>query len=252
MAFLMLNNATAIGASRPIKSHHKVQDHVIEVILNSTGTTKITAATVSLQGGNVRSETCITTPAGLADGSTAQNIKTGSTTTYYQIKGTNYSKATVAAGGVITDVGGTAITAEITGSRYGGVVVCIDASGNVRMITPDYGLTTTQAYASAALCNVALDAIIVPSGFCYLGKCVITAAGGGFTFGTTALTGVSTYYDAYSPYYDLDSHVMTEAELTAQRALYTVTGKSADYIRVFLSALTGAGYITVKYTPIMR
>jgi predicted enzyme related to lactoylglutathione lyase len=248
----MLDDATAIGASRPIKSNHRVQDHVVEVILNSTGTTKITAATVSLQGGNENTITCVSTTPALADGSTAQRVKTGSANTYYQIKGTNYVKATVAAGEVITDVGGTAITAAITGSKYGGVVMCVDSSGNVRSITPDYGLTTTQAYASAALCNVALDAVIVPSGFCYLGKLIVTAAGGGFTFGTTALTGVSTYYDAYSPFYDLEAHAFTEAELSAQRALFMVTGQSADYVRVFLSALTGAGYITVKYTPIMR
>lgn len=252
MSFLMLSNATAIGASRPVKSSQKVQDHVVEVILNSTGTTKITAATVSLQGGNENTVTCVSTPAGLADGSTAQRVKTGSASTYYQINGTNYVKATVAAGAVITDVGGTAITADITGSKFGGVVMCIDASGNVRSITPDYGLTTTQAYASAALCNVALDAVVVPASFCYLGKLVVTAAGGGFTFGTTALTGVSTYYDAYSPFYDLETHAFTEAELSAQRALFIVTGKAAKYVRVYLSALTGAGYISVKYTPIMR
>jgi len=252
MAFLMQDQHTAIGASRPIKVSNRIQDYGVEVILNSTTTTKITACTVALQGGNTKTETCVSTPAGLADGSTAQRIKTGSANTYYQINGTNYAKATVAAGDVITDTGGTAITAAITGSKYGGVVVCIDASGNVRMKTPDGLLATTQAYDSAALCNAALDLVVVPSAFCKLGKLVVTAAGGGFTFGTTALTGVSTYYDEYCPYYSLESHVFTEDELTAQRAYFTVTSVQAKYIRTFISALTGTGKVTVKLYPVSR
>lgn len=252
MAFLMQKEATAIGASRPIRSPKRIQDYGVEVFLNSTGTTKITACTVALQGGNDNTETCVSTPAGLADGSTAQNIKTGSAYTYYQIAGTNYAKATVAAGGVITDTGGSAITAAITGSKYGGVVVCIDGSGNVRMIAPDGLLATTQAYASAATCNAALDLVVVPSAFCKLGKLVVTAAGGGFTFGTTALTGVSTYYDEYCPYYNLATHVFTEDELSAQRAYFMVSSQQAKYLRTFISALTGSGKITVKLHPMGR
>lgn len=246
MAFKMLDNATAIGASRPVKLSRAARNHTVEVMLNSTGTTKISAATVELQGGNTQTLTCVNTSPTLADGSTAQNIKTGAF--YYQLNGTNYSKADVAAGEVITDVGGTAITATITGSKYGGVVICMNSAGTLRCITPDYGLTTTQAYTTAALCNAALDLVVVPYGFCYIGKLIITAAVGGFTFGTTALTGVSTYYNAVCPYHTLYSYALDATDITNQQAMFHVADKTIEVARVYLAALTGAGYITVKYS----
>ncbi len=238
---------TAIGATLPVKVADNINGHAVYVEINSTGTTKITAATVILQGGNINSKSCVNTSPTLAVGSTAQRI--GITGFYFQINGTNYTKATDATGTVITDVGGTAITAAITGSKYGGVVVCVNSSGTIRCITPDYYLTTTQAYDSAALCNAALDAIIIPSGFCYIGKLIITAAGGGFTFGTTALTGVSTFYDAVCPYETLDTYALSATEITAQRASFDVVNKHRKYMRLYLSALTGAGTVTIKYEP---
>ncbi len=238
---------TAIGATLPVKVADNINAHTVSVELTSTGTTKITAATVILQGGNINTKTCVNTSPTLAVGSTAQRI--GVTLYYYMLNGTNYSAATDATGTVITDVKGTAITAAITGSTYGGVVCCVNSAGALRCITPDYGLTTTQAYASAALCNAALDAVIVPSGFCYIGKVVITAAGGGFTFGTTALTGVATFYDAVCPYENLDTYALGATAITNQRDSFDVVNKHRKYMRLYLSALTGAGTVTLKYEP---
>jgi hypothetical protein len=249
MAFTMQNEATAIGASLPVRMSDRIQDYGVEVILNSTGTTKITACTVQLQGGNENTRTCVSTPPVMAVGSTAARI--ANSAFYYQLAGTNYTIATDAVGAVITDINGTAITADVTGSKLGGVVVCANAAGAIRCITPDYGLTTTQAYNTGALCNAALDLVVVPSTYCYIGKAVITAAGGGFTFGSTALTGVVTFYDAYSPYYVIEAHVFTEAELTAQRAYFTVGSEQVKFVRTHISALTGAGKITVKMYPLV-
>lgn len=244
---MFTTSLTAIGAGLPIKVANSIDGHMVDVQLASSGTSKITAATVILQGGRDYYETCVNTSPTLADGSTAQRIAI--TGFYFQIKGTNYTKATDATGTVITDVGGTAITAAITGSKFGGVVICINSSAAIRCLTPNYGLATTQAYDSAALCNAALDAVTVPSGFCYIGKLVITAAGGGFTFGTTALTGVSTFYDAVCPYETLDTYALSAGEITAQRASFDVVNKHRKYMRVYLSALTGAGTVTIRYSP---
>jgi hypothetical protein len=250
MSFLMQNEATAIGASNPIKVSDSIQDFGVEATLNSTGTTKITACTIELQGGNVRTNTCVNSSPTLAIGSTAQRIAI--TDFYYQINGTNYTIATDAVGKIITDVGGTIITAGITGSKFGGLVVCASTAGTIRCIAPGYQVATLQAYDSAALCNAALDAIVIPSGFCYIGKLIITAAGGGFTFGTTALTGVATFYNAYPPFYAMETHVFTEAEITAQKSYFVVTGKPYKFIRTYISVMTGAGYITVKLHPVNR
>jgi hypothetical protein len=239
---------TAIGATLPVKVADKIDSHTVYIELNSSGTTKITAATVLLQGGSAYYKTCLNTNPTLAVGSTAQNIRM--TTFYFQINGTNYTKATDTVGTAPTDVGGTAITAAITGSKYGGLVVCVSTAGALRCIAPDYQLATTQAYDSAALCNAALDAVIVPSGFCYIGKLVVTAAGGGFTFGTTALTTVTTFYDGTCPYDTLVTHALDATELTNQRGSFDAINQyHRKYMRMMLSALTGAGTVTLKYEP---
>ena len=72
----------------------------------------------------------------------------------------------------------------------------------------DLDLTGVQAYDDAATCLTALALVDTPSGYCLIGRVTIAAAGGGFTFGTTALTGVSTYYNEQCPYYDITTYSM--------------------------------------------
>lgn len=248
MAFKMIDAGTAIGASLPVRCGRWVKDHFVEVFLTSSGTTKITAATVILQGGSTNPTTCVSTNPSLADGSTAQRIANGAF--YYQIDGTNYTIGANATGTVVTHVNGTALTQTITGSKFGGVVVVANAAGAIRVIPPANGIATgVQAYDSAEALNLVLDAIVPTSGWCYLGKLVITAAGGGFTWGTTALTGVSTFYDASCPYHNLQTYALDATDITNQQGSFSLTNKHVDFVRVYLSALTGAGYVSVKYTP---
>ena len=75
MSFTLLNQATAIGASLPVKVANGVKDHAVEVLLESTTTTKISVVQVKLQGGNERNITCQSTQAVLGIGSTAQRVK---------------------------------------------------------------------------------------------------------------------------------------------------------------------------------
>jgi hypothetical protein len=249
MSFKLLNQATAIGASYPIKSARGTIDHEVEVFLESTTTTAISVAQVKLQGGNENPITCVHDTATLAIGSTAQNIKnTG--TMHYMIDGTNYTIATVAAGVAPTDIGGTAITAAITDAKYGGVNVYMNTAGAIKCRVPlGYGIATLQAFASAATCLAALKLVVTPKEYCLIGRAVVLCSSA-FTFGTTALTGVTTFYNEACPYYDIETYSLNATELANSRAFFNKNGVHAKYVRAYLSALTGTGYVTVKYNPV--
>jgi hypothetical protein len=244
MSFLMHSESTAIGASRPIRSNHKFTNHMVETILTGTSG-PMTACTVNLQGGNDNIETCVSTAASVG----ASVARVTNSAFYYQIAGTNYTIAVNTTGTVLTDVNDTAITQTITANKYGGLVFIAGTAGAVRCMTPSGSPTGVQAYNSHVLCNAALDAIVIPSEWCYIGKVVVADAGGGTTFGTTSLATIGTFYSAYSPFYTLYSHAFTEAGVSAQRELFMVNDEHADFIRTYISALTGTGKVTVKYTP---
>jgi hypothetical protein len=253
MAFKLFNNATisasnAFMFSKGVRLSRHISKHTVMAELYDSGTTKITAATLSLQASMKGNLTCPNTAPTLAIGSTAQNIKTG--TFNFSVNGTSYNKATVAAGTEPIDLStGTAITADITGSKFGGLLMYIKTDGTVRSICPA-GLAGTQAYNSAALCHAGLDAIQIElAEWCYIGRLVVTAGGGGFTFGTTALTGVDTYYDAPMPWMELAPYALDATDISKHTAIFHVVDRAAKYVRVGLTAITGAGSITVRYIP---
>lgn len=249
MAFKLLNQATAIGSSLAVKVPKGTTKHFVEVFLESTTTTKISVVELKLQGGFDNPKTSLSTAAVLGIGSTAQRVK-NTNAFYYMIDGTNYTIAAGAAGTVHTGTNGVAITAAITDAKYGGLNVYANTSGAlVTNPPPNYGRTTLQAFDDAATCLAALKLAETPKNCCLLGREVVLCSTA-FTWGTTALTGVATFYDEYPPFYDLDTYTFDATDLTNQRAAFTTTDVSAEYVRVYLSALTGTGYITVKYTPI--
>jgi len=246
MSFLMHNESTVVGASRPIRSNHSAQDHAVEVILVGTSG-DLTACTVALQGGNTKTETCVSTPAVMAVGTSATNVANAAF--YYQINGTNYTISANTVGTTIEDLNDVFIQQTISAGCYGGVVAVANTDSELRFLTPNGSTTGAQTYATIAECNASLDAIQIPVNCCYVGKVVVPDEGGGSTLGTTAMT-TSDFIDAYCPYYTLDSHVLTEAEIAAQRAYYMVEAKHAKYMRTYISTLTGTGKVTVKYSPI--
>ena len=165
MAFRMLDQIAAVGASAPVKSARGTVDHDVEIFLESTTTTPISACTVKLQGGNQRETTCVHTTATLAIGSTAQNIM-NTDTIYFMIDGTNYTKANVAAGVAPTDPNGVAITAAITDAKYGGLNVYMNTSGAIKCKVPTgYGVAQLQAFEDAATCLAALKTVATPNGY---------------------------------------------------------------------------------------
>jgi hypothetical protein len=242
MSFLMHNESIAIGASRPIRSNHKFVNHMVEVLLNGTSGL-ITACTVELQGGNDNTETCVSTNAQV--GASAARVTNAAF--YYQIKGENYTTAVNTTGTTLSTIGGTAITQTITASLYGGLVFVAGTDGTIKCITPNGLPTGIQAYTTHALCNAALDAIVIPADWCYIGKVVLNG-GGGLTFSTTSMS-TGTFYSAYSPFYTLYSHAFSEASVSAQRAMFMVNDEHADFLRTYIATLTGTGKVTVKYTP---
>jgi hypothetical protein len=249
MAMKLLDQIAAIGASYPVKSARGTTDHSMEIFLESTTTTAISSCTVKLQGGNSRITTCPHTTATLAIGSTAQRIK-NTDTLYWMTDGTNYTVATVAAGAVIADTSGTAITAAITDAKYGGVNVYMSTAGLIKCKVPTgHTLISLQAYDDAATCLAALKTVETPAGYCLIGRAVVLCATA-FTFGTTALTGAVTFYNEACPYYDMESYTLDATDITNQRAFFKVAGKHADYVRAYLDTLVGTGYVTVKYSPV--
>ena len=73
-----------------VKSARGTSAHTVEVFLDPTLASTVSVVQVKLQGGYEKYLTCVNTPAGLADGATAQNVKNGSLF-YYVIDGTSYS-----------------------------------------------------------------------------------------------------------------------------------------------------------------
>lgn len=125
----------------------------------------------------------VTATATLIISATATAFKTTATTTY-TIGGKTLTKAA-------TDPLTFTAAHVVTGSKFGIILVQINAAGTISTKVPAATPTTAMAYNSAALAYLALPA--PDAGNVALGCILITAAGGGFTGNTTALTGISTF-----------------------------------------------------------
>lgn len=146
----------------------------------------------------------------LAVDATAEKFKT-TTTAAYRISGIQYVKAAATA---------IAFTAAhpVTASKFGAILVQINAAGTVSTKISGATQTTTQAYDSSALAIAALPA--VTAGNVALGYIVIEADSGGWTAITDDLTDASdlttaTFVDA-TPF---DAFLTTVAALTNSTAL---------------------------------
>lgn len=250
MSFKLLSGATAIGASPSIKVG-KVINHTCDVKFTSLAATPISALTVTLQGASTNEHDLtgpITNPT-LAIGSTAEQWKTG--TFYYRINGTNYTKATVAAGVAFTAAH--AVTAE----KFGVILCYINSAGAVST----KAVAATQAYNTAALAHAAADAYHLAtytSDLCYIGRILINAeVGNDWNGNTDDLTDASdlttaTFLSETPSFVDIGTNAFSAAEITAQRAMWHITDKSVKYVRMYVSALTGTGTIDGWYTPDQR
>ena len=238
----LLDGATAVGVSTVAKIPYGCTDHTVEVVLTSLAASKISACTVKLQGGMKDVPTDIVDNPTMAEGTTTDRIATAAFR--YTIGGTSYTSAAEAAGHEFT------AAHTITATKYGVIIMYIDAAGAVSSLAP----LATQAYASAAAAHTAADALPVPSNRCLMGRILIQADAGNWVGNTDDLSSdltSATFLNATSQYYDLASHTFSADEITAQRAMFHQTDKTARFIRLYLSTLTGTGEVTARYLPAM-
>ncbi len=247
----LLDGVTAVGVSDAIYGRStslSVIDHTVQVQFESRAATKISAVTIRLQG----SQTGVVADTGVIgddDNDSDPALVVGSTATRvansafnYQIKGTSYSKAAVAAGSVFTDAH---VIGDGASALWGVILIYVDVNGLIVTKVP----LSPQIYASAELAHVAGDALVHPGNAAYIGRILIQSDSTTWTANTDDMTNASdlttaTFLSESGDFFDLVSHTFTAKELVSQRAMFHVTAKSIPYARLYLSTLTGTGKVT--------
>ena len=244
MAHKLLDGLTALGASDLIRIPRNCKEITLRADFEHGDAdylvAGVTAATVKWQGGRNRDEeeTGVVSSPTIAIGSTDTNWKTATFT--YRINGTNYTKATVAAGAAFT------ANHVVNLDTWGVIFLYIDAAGTQFSYINAATQTTAQAYASHALAM----AVTKPAGTItgpnklYIGKIIIEADGSSWTANTDNLTKASEleavgFYSEITPYNDIVTHTFSASEITARTATWHVSGQGVTFGRLFLSTLTG-------------
>ncbi len=248
--FKVLNDVTAVGASRCIKFREDQDAIDVYAEFDSLAATKITALTIEIQGAIDNSEDLygvLDNPT-LAIDSTATRFANAAFN--FRIDGTNYSVAADSAGNTFS-------AAHVVGNGadnvWGAIGIFINAAGAFVSRVP----LTPQVYTSAALAHAALDALIKDyprSDLCYVGRILINANALTFTGNTSNLTdsdGVTTatFISSTPKFVTLDTHIFNSDEITAQKALWHVTNRGMGYARAYMSALTGTGRVRCWIKP---
>jgi hypothetical protein len=243
MAHKLLTDISAVGVGRAWKINRSVDQHTVYAEFESLAATKITAVTIKLQGsltGTDEGTGVISDPA-IAIGSTAERVANGAFD--FQISNTSYSKGAVAAGSVFT------AAHVISASSWGAINIYINSSGTIVTKVP----SATQSYASAAAAHTAADAVSLTSDLAYIGRVLINSDGTTWTANADDLTDGSdlttaTFISATSTFLDLATHTFSADEITAQKAMFHVADKNVEYIRAYLSTLTGTGEVNAWYS----
>lgn len=246
--FKLLDEATAIGASRAIRASKGITTWVTDVVFKSLAATKISALTVILQGSSTGedAETGVIVDPAIAIGSTAERVANG--TFYYRINNTNYTLAANAAGSVFTAAH---VIGDGASALWGCINLYVNAAGTIVTKVP----LTPQIYATAALAHAAADAIPTTSDLCYIGRILIQSDATTWTANTDDMTNASdlttaTFISQTPSFSTITSTAFSGAQITAQRAKVVSTNVHDKFIRVFISALTGTGTITVRLIPV--
>lgn len=258
MAHKVLDAVSAVGVSRALRTR-EISRFVVDTSWNSsmvenTGA-EVSAVVVKLQGSETGEDrdNGLVTKTGLAVGSTPENLKTG--TFDYLIKNVSYTKTTVAAGAALvtgldrlsTTIGDYVIALN----KFGGFNVYINASGTVKVAFP----ATAMSYATIALANAAIDAIVITdTTYIKIGKVIIQADGTTWTAGTDSLDSTDTdtlaFIDGTVSFVDLATMTATADEILNKRMNRVVDIQPSKYTRCYLSTLTGTGEVTVRETPV--
>lgn len=245
--FKVLNNVSAVGASRCIKVRENQDAIDVYAEFDSLAAVKISAVTIEIQGSinNLEDLTGVLDSPALAIDSTPTKFANGAFK--HRINGTNYSVAADSAGNAFT-------AAHVIGNGsdnlWGGIWIGINSAGTFVTRVP----LTPQIYTSAALAHAAIDAIVDRSDLCYVGRIIINANAKTFTANTSNLTdgdGVTTatFISATSKFITLDTHQFSGDEITAQKAMWHIRNKGTNYARAYLSTLTGTGRVRCWIKP---
>ena len=243
MSFLLLNKVAAVTSSPAIKLARGVKDHTVEIFYESRAITIVSAVVVKLQGsiGGADRHTGVVDNPTLAIDTTADRYS--NVAFNYRINGVSYN--------VIADAAGQEFSAaHVIGNGadnlYGAIGIYIDSAGAFSSRVP----ISPQVYTTAELALDALEAMApAADSLCPVGKILIYEAGGTFTANTTAMTGIATFISSISTFFDLQTYTLSAAELIVGGTMFHVVNKSVGYIRAYVSTLTGAGEVSVRYTP---
>ena len=246
MPFKLLNKVTGASCSAAIKLARGTMDHTVEVNFDSRAATAISACVVKLQGsidGKDKDTGVVCTP-GLAIDGTAE--KFGNAAFVYRLNGVSYTKAADTAGNAFT-------TAHVVGNGsddlWGVIGIYINSAGTFVSRVP----ASPQVYTTAEAAQDALEAMVVPESLCYVGKILLNADAKTWTANTSDMTDGSDittadFYSAISGFYDLQTYTLSAGEITAKQAMFHVVNKPVNFVRAYLSTLTGTGEVTVRYS----
>ena len=236
----LMDAQSAVGATGYMRIPTGTRVINIRPQFRSLGTTKISVVDLVWQASHTKSngDTGLVSSPLLAVGTTAENIRNYAFS--YRIAGTNYTKAAVAAGTVLSGA------TNIAASKFGGFKVYIETDGTVTTKPPG----TAQTYANAALATVAIDAITNETRFLEIGKVLIAndADAGGWDAATDDMTDASdvttaTFVDAPIQADLVDSYQFDPSDLSNQSAQWNVEHTGERYGRLWLRTLTGTGEV---------
>jgi hypothetical protein len=249
-----VNGLTALGTSNAIQVPNRVVQHSFEAWFthNAINANKITALTLKIQASLANAgKTGVVTDAGpvLAIGSTAERVANSAFT--YRIDDVNYNKGAVAAGTVFSS------NHVVTLSTFGAINVYIDSAGAILTLSTQLGQdqTTPLASASAAAAITVAEGIPVPAGYAYLGYVLIEANGTTWTANTDDMTDGSdlttaTFISDSVTYTTIFTEAFDAPAIARQRTMFTLSNTWSNYMRIFVSTLTGTGKVYCRHIPI--
>lgn len=242
MSHKLINAATAVKASEAIRANNN-SEHTVYANFRSLAAVKVSAVTIKLQGSETGTdnETGVISNPTLVIGSTAERVANSAFD--YLINGTTYTKAAVAAGSVFTSAH------VVSATKFGVILLYINAAGTIISKVP----LATQTYNTAALAHAAADVILTNNEECHIGRILINAGAGAWTANTDDMTAASdlttaTFLSETSTFIDLASHDFSAAEITTQKAMFHVTNKGVQFVRLYLSTLTGTGEVNAMWS----
>ena len=248
-----LNGLTTLGASIAVPIRHGTIEHSFETWFthNATSASPVSAAVIKIQGSlrdDGKTGVINTTGPVLAIGSTPTRVANSAFD--YRINDVNYNKGAVAAGSVFSS------NHVVTADKFGVINIYIDSAGAIVTLSTQLGQDQTVALASndvAAAISVA-EKIPVPANYAYIGNVIIEADGTTWTANTDDMTDASdldtaTFISASPTFIDLTTHTFSAPELVSRRAGFTLSNTWFNYMRIYLSTLTGTGKVYAQHIP---